>query len=126
MSNLNSLFEKHAAVIVFDCETSGLDADKHQIIELAAIRIERTSTAGLQAEQDAIKSKIEALGPVPARPEFLSGYWNGKIYSGKSGYRIYLDGKEQDITAAQYVEIIAYERGSKAYADAVAAIRSGK
>ena len=60
MSNLNSLFEKHAAVIVFDCETSGLDADKHQIIELAAIRIERTSTAGLR-----IASKMDAFIRLP-------------------------------------------------------------
>lgn len=38
--NLYSIFQKYAAVVVFDTETSGLDFDKDQIIELAAIRVE--------------------------------------------------------------------------------------
>lgn len=38
----STLFKNHDAVIIFDTETSGLDPDKHQIIELAAIRVEPT------------------------------------------------------------------------------------
>ena len=40
--NFQTLFKKHDAVIIFDTETSGLDPYKHQIIELAAIRVEPT------------------------------------------------------------------------------------
>ncbi len=42
MNNLREVFQKYAAVVFFDTETSGLDADTCQIIELAAIRIEQT------------------------------------------------------------------------------------
>lgn len=38
----NTLFKDFDAIVVFDTETSGLEADKHQIIELAAIRVEQT------------------------------------------------------------------------------------
>lgn len=39
MGNLQSLFAEHDAVVFFDTETTGTDADACQIIELAAIRI---------------------------------------------------------------------------------------
>ena len=38
--NLSKLFYNNAAVIAFDTETTGLDASEHQIIELAAVRLE--------------------------------------------------------------------------------------
>lgn len=41
-NNLKELFQKYAAVVFFDTETTGLDANACQIIELAAIRIEQT------------------------------------------------------------------------------------
>lgn len=46
MNNLKNIFEKYAAVVFFDTETTGLDADTCQIIELAAIRIEQTDSNG--------------------------------------------------------------------------------
>ena len=39
--NLKEVFQKYAAVVFFDTETTGLDAGSCQIIELAAIRYER-------------------------------------------------------------------------------------
>ena len=48
MSNLSSLFDRYKALVVFDTETSGLDFDNDQIIELAALRVERTATGGLR------------------------------------------------------------------------------
>ena len=39
MGNLKSLFAEHDAVVFFDTETTGTEADACQIIELAAIRI---------------------------------------------------------------------------------------
>lgn len=48
MSNLADIFTKYKAVVFFDTETSGLDADACQIIELAAIRIEQTARGTLR------------------------------------------------------------------------------
>ena len=48
MSNLSNLFDRYKALVVFDTETSGLDFDSDQIIELAALRVERTATGGLR------------------------------------------------------------------------------
>ena len=48
MSNLSTLLDRYKALVVFDTETSGLDFDSDQIIELAALRVERTATGGLR------------------------------------------------------------------------------
>ena len=48
MSNLSTLFDRYKALVVFDTETSGLDFDNDQIIELAALRVERPATGGLR------------------------------------------------------------------------------
>ena len=48
MSNLSTLFDRYKAIVVFDTETSGLDFDNDQIIELAALRVERTATGSLR------------------------------------------------------------------------------
>lgn len=48
MSNLSTLFDRYKALVVFDTETSGLGFDSDQIIELAALRVERTATGGLR------------------------------------------------------------------------------
>lgn len=48
MSNLSTLFDKYEAVVLFDTETTGLDAKTDRIIELAAVRIERTAVGSLR------------------------------------------------------------------------------
>ena len=48
MSNLSSLFDRYKALVIFDTETSGLDPGDDQIIELAALRVERTQTGALR------------------------------------------------------------------------------
>lgn len=48
MSKLREVFQKYAAVVFFDTETTGLDADSCQIIELAAIKIESTKHGSLR------------------------------------------------------------------------------
>lgn len=53
MNNLREVFQKYAAVVFFDTETTGLDADTCQIIELAAIRIEQTNHSTLRVADSA-------------------------------------------------------------------------
>lgn len=53
MSNLANIFTKYKAVVFFDTETTGLDADTCQIIELAAIRIEQTDHGTLRMASSA-------------------------------------------------------------------------
>ena len=48
MNELKGIFEEYGAVVFFDTETTGLDADTCQIIELAAIRIERNEDGTLR------------------------------------------------------------------------------
>lgn len=42
MNDLKQIFEKYATVVFFDTETSGLDFEKNQIIELAASVVKKT------------------------------------------------------------------------------------
>lgn len=51
--NLQEVFNKYAAVVFFDTETSGLEAATSQIIELAAIRYERIPVCGALVEASA-------------------------------------------------------------------------
>ena len=60
MSNLSTLFDRYKALVVFDTETSGLDFDSDQIIELAALRVERTATGGLR-----IAGKMDSFSKLP-------------------------------------------------------------
>lgn len=53
MNNLREVFQKYAAVVFFDTETTGLDAESCQIIELAAIRIEQTGHGTLRVANSA-------------------------------------------------------------------------
>lgn len=64
MSNLSTLFDRYKALVVFDTETSGLDFDNDQIIELAALRVERTATGGLRIASTA--GSLTTSGTVPS------------------------------------------------------------
>ena len=48
MSNLSSLLDRYKALVIFDTETSGLNPGDDQIIELAALRVERTQAGALR------------------------------------------------------------------------------
>ena len=48
MSNLASLFDRYKALVIFDTETSGLNPEDDQIIELAALRVERTAAGAMR------------------------------------------------------------------------------
>lgn len=51
--NLEEVFQKYGAVVFFDTETTGLDARSCQIIELAAIRVERNPDGTLHMADSA-------------------------------------------------------------------------
>lgn len=74
MSNLSTIFEKYKALVLFDTETTGLDAKKDVIIELAAIRIEPTKTGGLRVagQMDAF-IKLPEGERIPAKIVQLTG-----------------------------------------------------
>lgn len=55
--NLQTLLRTYDAVVIFDTETSGLDAEKNQIIELAAIRVE-AAESGLPRIADSMDDFI--------------------------------------------------------------------
>ena len=48
MNELRDVFTKYKAVVFFDTETTGLEAESCQIIELAAIRVEKTERGTLR------------------------------------------------------------------------------
>ena len=48
MNELRDIFTKYKAVVFFDTETTGLEAESCQIIELAAIRVEKTERGTLR------------------------------------------------------------------------------
>lgn len=54
--------------IVFDFETTGLDASQHEIIEIAAIRFKKGRTA-----QETLQGLVKPVGSVPRRITELTG-----------------------------------------------------
>jgi DNA polymerase III alpha subunit (gram-positive type) len=82
MNSLSSLFENHKALVLFDCETNGLDPDKHQIIELAAMRIEQTPHEALRiADQMDTFIKLPDGEQLPANIVELTGITDAKLLS---------------------------------------------
>lgn len=60
MSNLSGLLDRYKGLVIFDTETSGLDPNKSQIIELAALRVERTGAGALR-----IAGKMDTFVKLP-------------------------------------------------------------
>lgn len=60
MSNLSRLLDKYKALVIFDTETSGLDPSNDQIIEMAALRVERTASGALR-----IAGKMDSFIKLP-------------------------------------------------------------
>lgn len=94
MSNLSTLFDRYKALVVFDTETSGLDFDSDQIIELAALRVERTATGGLRIAGkvqnshraiDDVLALFEVLKAMDDEREDLGSYVNLFGYNPKYG-----------------------------------------
>lgn len=71
---MKEVFKKYAAVVFFDTETTGLDAETCQIIELAAIRIEQTEHGTLRmADHADIFVKLPEGQRIPEKIVELTG-----------------------------------------------------
>lgn len=82
MNPLKSLFENHKALVLFDCETNGLDPDKNQIIELAAMRVELTPNGALRiADKMDTFIKLPDGEQLPANIVELTGITDAKLLS---------------------------------------------
>ena len=100
---LTSLFNKYAAVVVFDTETTGLDADTCQIIELAAIRIEKTRRGTLSVTDSAdLFVKLPKGQKIPEKIVSLTGITDEMLEA---------EGVTEAEAAAVFTNIIRSDRG---------------
>lgn len=82
MNSLQSVFRKYNAVVLFDTETDGLEPKENQIIELAAIRIERTEHGTLRIAASAdIFVKLPEGQKIPERIVELTGITDERLAS---------------------------------------------
>ena len=76
MSQLHSFFEKYDRLVLFDTETTGLNYQRDEIIEFAAVVVElREGQAVVTEEYDQLIS-LSAGGVVPQKIEELTGITN--------------------------------------------------
>jgi DNA polymerase-3 subunit epsilon len=101
--NLNEVFQKYKAVVFFDTETSGLDAGKCQIIELAAIRYERNPRGVLYvADSCDLFVKLPEGQQIPEKIVELTGITDAMLEA---------EGVSEDYAAGRFTEIIGADKG---------------
>lgn len=103
MSNLSDLFKKYAAVVFFDTETTGLDAESSQIIELAAIRIEQTDRGMLRVAADMdVFVQLPEGHRIPEKITELTGITDDALER---------EGVTEAVAAAAFVRMIERDKG---------------
>lgn len=103
MSNLSDLFRKYAAVVFFDTETTGLDAESGQIIELAAIRIEQTDRGTLRVAADMdVFVQLPEGQRIPEKITELTGITDDALER---------EGVTEAVAAAAFVRMIERDKG---------------
>lgn len=103
MNNLREVFQKYAAVVFFDTETTGLEADSCQIIELAAIRIEQTERGTLKVANSAdLFVKLPDSQKIPERIVELTGITDELLES---------EGVTEADAAATFTDMIRNNKG---------------
>jgi len=74
----NENINKPGVYVVVDIETTGLSASEHEIIEIAALRVEDNNIS------DAFQSLVKPGSPVPAHIEKLTGLSTESLANGRS------------------------------------------
>lgn len=103
MNNLREVFQKYAAVVFFDTETTGLDAESCQIIELAAIRIEQTDHGTLRMANSAdVFIKLPDGQQIPEKIVELTGITDETLEA---------EGVSEADAAAIFTDMIRNDKG---------------
>lgn len=103
MNNLRDVFQKYAAVVFFDTETTGLEADDCQIIELAAMRIEQTEHGTLKMASSAdLFVKLPDGQKIPEKIVELTGITDELLES---------EGITEAAAAATFTDMIRDDKG---------------
>lgn len=102
--NLKEVFQKYAAVVFFDTETNGLEADTCQIIELAAIRVEQTDSSGTLRVTESTDTfvKLPAGQKLPENIVELTGITDEMLWA---------EGVTEAEAAAAFTEMIRNDKG---------------
>ena len=102
MSNLHEVFQKYGAVVFFDTETTGLDATSCQIIELAALRVERLPNGNWTADTIDLFVKLPEGQKIPEKIVELTGI---------TDYMLNYDGVTEAEAAAAFTDLLRVDRG---------------
>lgn len=103
MNSLQSVFQKYSAVVLFDTETDGLEPKENQIIELAAIRIEKTERGTLRIADSAdVFIKLPEGQKIPERIVELTGIMDERLAS---------EGVPEAVAAAIFTDMIQSNAG---------------
>ena len=98
MNELRDVFTKYKAVVFFDTETTGLEAESCQIIELAAIRVEKTERDTLRMADSAdVFVKLPEGERIPQKIVELTGITDEQLEN---------EGITEAEAAARFTELI--------------------
>lgn len=99
MNELRDVFTKYKAVVFFDTETTGLEAESCQIIELAAIRVEKTERGTLRMADSAdVFVKLPEGERIPQKIVELTGITDEQLKN---------EGITEAEAAARFTELIS-------------------
>lgn len=99
MNELRDVFTKYKAVVFFDTETTGLEAESCQIIELAAIRVEKTERGTLRmADSTDVFVKLPEGERIPQKIVELTGITDERLEN---------EGITEAEAAARFTELIS-------------------
>ena len=98
MNELRDIFTKYKAVVFFDTETTGLEAESCQIIELAAVRVEKTERGTLRmADSTDVFVKLPEGERIPQKIVELTGITDEQLEN---------EGITEAEAAARFTELI--------------------
>ena len=100
--NMKEVFQKYAAVVFFDTETTGLDARTDQIIELAALRVERLPNGNWTADTIDLFVKLPEGQKIPEKIVELTGITDAMLEA---------EGVSEATAAEAFTHMIGVDKG---------------